>query len=146
MEANPFDLQRFVSAQAGCYDEVVAELAAGEKRSHWMWFIFPQLDGLGHSAMARRYAIKSRAEAQAYLQHPLLGSRLAECCRLLLGCDNPSISAIMGYPDDLKLKSSMTLFAAVSPAGSVFQRVLDKYYGGEADTLTLRLLDAGAAR
>lgn len=146
MEANPFDLQRFVSAQAGCYDEVVAELAAGEKRSHWMWFIFPQLDGLGHSAMARRYAIKSRAEAQAYLQHPLLGSRLAECCRLLLDCDNPSISAIMGYPDDLKLKSSMTLFAAVSPAGSVFQRVLDKYYGGEADTQTLRLLDAGAAR
>ncbi len=146
MEANPFDLQRFVSAQAGCYDEVVAELAAGEKRSHWMWFIFPQLDGLGHSAMARRYAIKSRAETQAYLQHPLLGSRLAECCRLLLDCDNPSISAIMGYPDDLKLKSSMTLFAAVSPAGSVFQRVLDKYYGGEADTQTLRLLDAGAAR
>lgn len=146
MDNDPFDLHRFVAAQAACHADVLAELAAGEKRSHWMWFIFPQLDGLGRSAMAQRYAIKSRAEAQAYLRHPLLGTRLAECCQLLLDCPNPSISDVMGYPDDLKLKSSMTLFAAVSPAGSVFQRVLDKYYGGAADGQTLRLLDAGAAR
>lgn len=143
MDSASYDLERFVAAQAGCYDDVVAELAAGEKRSHWMWFIFPQIDGLGASAMARRYAIKSRGEAEAYLQHPLLGPRLAECCRLLLDCDNPSISAIMGYPDDLKLKSSMTLFAAVAiaPPGSLFQGVLARYYGGALDANTLRLLD-----
>lgn len=142
MESDTFDLQRFVSAQDGIYENVVAELADSAKRTHWMWFIFPQLDGLGSSDMAKRYAIKSRGEAIAYLDHPKLGSRLTECCNLLLGCHNPSIAEIMGFPDDLKLKSSMTLFAAISPAGSVFHQILAKFYDGGTDQKTLQLLNS----
>src|SRR6185436_9505729 len=118
---DPHDLQRFVAAQAPVYSQVRAELAAGRKRSHWMWFVFPQMRGLGASAMAHRYGIASRAEAEAYLRHPLLGPRLVECTSLMLGvADGASANDVLGSPDDLKFRSSMTLFAALSPAGSPF--------------------------
>lgn len=136
-----FDLQRFVAAQAPVYDRVLDELRAGRKRTHWMWFIFPQIEGLGFSATSRRYAIRSRAEAAAYLQHSLLGARLAECAALLLGVQGRSALDILGAPDDLKLCSSMTLFAAVSPPGSVFARVLMHYFQGQGDPRTLSRLE-----
>ena len=138
---DPFNLGRFVSAQAPIYSQVLKELKAGQKRTHWMWFVFPQIDGLGYSSTARHYAIKSEAEARRYLDHPVLGPRLVECAETLLGLAGPSASDIFGYPDDLKLRSSMTLFARVSGPGSVFARVLDKYYGGVADAQTLGILD-----
>ena len=134
------DLQRFVDAQAGTYEQALAEINAGLKRSHWMWFIFPQIDGLGSSPTARHYAIKSRDEARAYLQHPVLGPRLLECAAAVLVIDAKSARDIFGTPDDLKLRSSATLFAAVSPKGSIFARLLDKYFGGEADPRTLGLM------
>ena len=134
------DLQRFVDAQAGTYEQALAEINAGLKRSHWMWFIFPQIDGLGSSPTARHYAIKSRDEARAYLQHPVLGPRLLECAAAVLVIDAKSAREIFGAPDDLKLRSSATLFAAVSPSGSIFARLLDKYFGGEADPRTLGLM------
>ena len=134
------DLQRFVDAQAGTYEQALAEINAGLKRSHWMWFIFPQIDGLGSSPTARHYAIKSRDEARAYLQHPVLGPRLLECAAAVLVIDAKSAREIFGAPDDLKLRSSATLFAAVSPKGSIFARLLDKYFGGEADPRTLGLM------
>jgi uncharacterized protein (DUF1810 family) len=137
---DPFDLGRFVSAQNPVYAQVCAELRRGRKQSHWMWFIFPQIEGLGHSTMARRYAISSRAEAEAYLCHPVLGLRLNECCRLVNSIEGFSIGEILGYPDDLKFHSSMTLFANADPQNDCFQAALDKYFGGQRDRGTLARL------
>ncbi|MGZ5573748.1 MAG: DUF1810 domain-containing protein [Methylobacter sp.] len=136
-----FDLNRFTSAQENIYDSVLAELRSGRKRTHWMWYIFPQIDGLGHSATSKRYAIKSLEEARQYLNHPVLGQRLLECAEAVFAVKCRSVSEIFGYPDDLKLKSSMTLFAYAATPDSVFSRVLDKYFDGERDALTLQLLD-----
>ena len=136
----PHDLQRFVDAQRAVYERVCAELRAGDKRSHWMWFIFPQLAGLGHSPMARRYAISSLAEARAYLEHPLLGARLEECTRLVNAVEGRSILQIFGPPDDMKFRSSMTLFSRATAHDAIFREALDKYFGGEPDRRTLELL------
>jgi uncharacterized protein (DUF1810 family) len=141
---DPFDLQRFVKAQEGVYDRAFAEIRDGRKRSHWMWFIFPQLEGLGSSPTSRVYSIKSAAEAQGYLQHPVLGPRLIECAEAVLQVKDRSAIEVLGSPDDLKLRSCATLFSSVSSAGSVFERVLDKFFQGRCDTLTLRLLSAAA--
>jgi uncharacterized protein (DUF1810 family) len=139
---DPYNLTRFTSAQERIYDAVLAELRSGQKRSHWIWFIFPQLEGLGHSPTARHYAIKSIGEAREYLEHPLLGARLLECAEAVMAVEGRSVSAIFGYPDDLKLKSSMTLFASVTQnPHSVFLRVLEKYFHGEQDERTLQLLE-----
>ena len=138
---DPFNLHRFVEAQQGIYDRALAEIRSGRKQSHWMWFIFPQYDGLGASAMAKRYAIKSVAEAEAYLGDPLLGPRLLECAEAALAIPRSSASEVFGYPDDLKLRSCATLFAAVSPTGSVFERLLEKYFAGEGDERTTQLLE-----
>ena len=138
--ADEFDLQRFVDAQAPVYDTVVAELRAGRKRSHWMWFIFPQLAGLGHSEMARRYAIASSDEAAAYLAHPVLGARLRECAGIVAVLDTDAIDEVFAPPDDLKFHSSMTLFADVAPDEAVFQECIDKYFDGVPDRNTLALL------
>ncbi len=135
-----YDLQRFVDAQALVYQRVVAELRQGAKQSHWMWFIFPQVKGLGSSAMANKFAIASRAEAQAYLDHPVLGPRLRECARLVTGISQRTIEEILGYPDDLKFRSSMTLFAAVAADNKDFTGALDKFYDGKADPATLQRL------
>jgi uncharacterized protein (DUF1810 family) len=137
---DPYDLQRFVAAQQDVYAQVQAELAAGAKRSHWMWFVFPQLKGLGHSAMAQRYGIASTAEALAYWQHPLLGPRLQQCSALVLAVEGKTALQILGSPDDLKFRSCMTLFAWVAPAEPVFDAALKKYFGGVADPNTLALL------
>ncbi len=138
--SDAFDLARFVHAQSDSYAAAVSELGAGQKRSHWMWFIFPQVAGLGSSAMAQRYAIRSRTEAEAYLAHPVLGPRLVECAQALLRVDNRSAESIMGRPDYLKLQSSMSLFVSVSPPDSIFQRVLEKYYAGAKDMKTVAFL------
>ncbi|MDO1582071.1 DUF1810 domain-containing protein [Rhizobium oryzicola] len=141
MQNDPFDLQRFVTAQASIYLQALAELAAGHKRSHWMWFIFPQIEGLGHSAMAQRYAIHDRSEAKAYLAHPLLGIRLIECTETVLRhAGEKSAHAILGSPDDMKFRSCLTLFAAVSEKGSPFERALQGFYEGEPDRKTVELL------
>lgn len=137
--ADPFDLQRFVDAQAPVYAQVRAELAAGRKASHWMWFVFPQLKGLGFSAMAQHYGIASIAEAQAYWEHPVLGARLAECTELVLAVAGRSVHEIFGSPDDLKFRSCMTLFAHATGA-PVFTQALAKYFGGEADPRTVERL------
>lgn len=137
---DPFDLNRFIEAQQHVYARALAEIRAGRKESHWMWFIFPQFDGLGFSPMAERYAIKSREEAIAYLAHPTLGPRLVECIEATLGLAGQSARAVFGTPDDLKLRSCATLFAEVSPVGSEFERLLEKYYDGMRDDSTLRLL------
>lgn len=137
---DPFGLERFVQAQDGVYEQALAELRAGRKRTHWMWFVFPQLAGLGQSPTAQHYGIRSLDEAQAYLRHPLLGPRLRDCAHALLALRGLSAEAVLGYPDVLKLRSSMTLFAAVPGADAVFAAVLDRYYGGVPDPLTLRLL------
>lgn len=137
---DPYNLNRFVQAQAGVYERVLAELRAGAKRSHWMWFIFPQLAGLGWSPTARLYAIQSLHEARAYLEHPVLGPRLRECAEEVLGVEGRSAHQIFGSPDDLKLRSCATLFAQVSPEGSVFHQLLDRYYEGEPDARTLDLI------
>lgn len=133
-------LQRFVDAQAGVVDDVCAELRAGCKQSHWMWFIFPQLRGLGHSAMAQHYGIANRTEALAYWQHPLLGPRLKQCMQLLLAHQGLSAQDMLGTIDALKLRSCATLFAAVAPQEPVFGAVLQRFYGGVADERTLALL------
>ena len=138
---DPFDLKRFISAQDGLYERALNEIKNGQKRTHWMWFIFPQFDGLAYSATFQHYAIKSREEARLYLNHPLLGARLVECTEVLLAVKGRTISDIFGYPDDLKLKSSMTLFAQVAEADSPFLRVLDKYFNGDRDFKTLQLLE-----
>lgn len=136
------DLQRFVTAQdgGGTYQQALAEVRRGHKTSHWMWFVFPQLAGLGRSPMAQRYAIASLAEARAYLRHPVLGARLRECAAVVAAGDAPSAEAIFGPTDAMKLRSSMTLFARAAPDEPVFQEVLDRYYGGAADPETLRRL------
>jgi uncharacterized protein (DUF1810 family) len=136
----PHDLRRFVVAQSASYDRALEEIRAGRKRSHWMWYVFPQIEGLGRSATSVQYAIRSRAEAEAYLRHPVLGTRLNECVAALLDIDGRSAEEIFGFPDHLKLKSSATLFASVAPEGSVFEKLLDKYFGGARDEQTLRLL------
>lgn len=141
---DPYDLARFVAAQRDVYPTALAELRAGRKQSHWMWFVFPQAEGLGSSWMAQRYAIASAAEAEAYLRHPVLGPRLVECAEALLSVEGRSAHEIFGSPDDVKLRSSATLFASVSPPGSVFERLLDRYFGGRRDDATLRLI--GSAR
>ena len=127
---DPFDLQRFVDAQDPVFEQVCRELADGRKRSHWMWFIFPQLRGLGHSPTAVRFAISGRAEAAAYLQHPLLGARLDQCCRLVSFVQGRTAEQIFGYPDTLKLQSSMTLFAQAAPSNPAFPEILQKYFAG----------------
>lgn len=136
-----FDLSRFIDAQDRAYDLALVELKNGQKRTHWMWYIFPQVDGLGYSATSKYYAIKSLEEARQYLNHPVLGQRLLECAEAVFAVESRSASEIFGYPDDLKLKSSMTLFAYIAVPGCVFSRVLDKYFNGEQDTLTLQILD-----
>jgi uncharacterized protein (DUF1810 family) len=132
-----FNLERFVDAQAGVYDQALAELRAGRKRSHWMWFIFPQIAGLGQSDMARRYAIASTDEAAAYLAHPLLGPRLCTCAAAVAAHDDRPADAIFDYPDNLKFHSSMTLFADVAPDEAVFQTCLDRFFDGAGDPATL---------
>lgn len=134
------DLHRFISAQADCYEAVRAELQAGRKTTHWMWFIFPQLDGLGQSVMAKRYSIRSRQEANDYLSHPVLGARLLECTVLMLAVKSKSAFEILGTPDDLKFRSSMTLFAEVAGYESVFRKALDRFQDGKRDMRTLELL------
>jgi uncharacterized protein (DUF1810 family) len=137
MSEDPHGLDRFVSAQdGGVYERALAELRAGRKSSHWMWFVFPQLAGLGHSRMARHYAIGSLDEARAYLSHPVLGPRLVECARALLGVTDRSAEQILGGIDAMKLRSSMTLFARADPDQPAFGAVLDRYYGGEPDSAT----------
>ena len=137
----PFDLERFVQAQDPVYSAVLGELGRGRKQSHWMWFVFPQIAGLGFSAMSQRYAIASRAEAVAYLAHPVLGPRLAECTGLVLAVEGRSINAILGAPDDAKFRSSMTLFGAVS-GEPVFDQAIARYFAGKRDGATLEILRA----
>lgn len=139
---DPYHLNRFVQAQSNTYERALTEVKSGRKRSHWMWYIFPQFEGLGFSATSQRYAIKSIAEAEAYLSHPILGSRLLECAEAVLQIEGRSAHEIFGSPDDLKLRSCATLFATVSPAGSVFDQLLDRFFQGERDPKTLRLLAA----
>ncbi|MCJ2073028.1 DUF1810 domain-containing protein [Methylobacterium sp. J-030] len=141
--AEPYDLDRFVEAQAGIYARAVAELEAGEKRSHWMWFIFPQIAGLGSSPMARRYAIGSLEEARAYLEHPTLGERLRACTAAVNRVSGRSAHAIFGSPDDVKFRSSMTLFAAAAPDEPLFAEALATYFEAEPDPLTLAKLQRG---
>lgn len=140
-----FALERFVSAQEGVYERALRELERGRKTSHWMWFIFPQAEGLGRSAASRHYAIRSLEEAAAYLAHPVLGPRLLRCCQALLQGQGQGKSAsdIFGFPDDVKLRSSMTLFAQVDGAPPEFLAVLGRYFGGECDPQTLEILSAG---
>lgn len=138
-EADPFGLQRFVDAQRDSYAQALAEIHGGRKRSHWMWFVFPQFRGLGASRMSQRYAISSRAEAQAYLAHPQLGPRLLECFEAVLDAPE-SAHELFGHPDDSKLKSSATLFNAVAPEVPVFRQLLARKYAGEPDPRTLELL------
>jgi uncharacterized protein (DUF1810 family) len=140
---NDDDLQRFVQAQAPRMDDVRAELDAGRKRTHWMWFVFPQLRGLGHSQMAWHFGLQSRDEAAAYLAHPVLGPRLRDCVARVLAVDGRSAHDIFGSPDDLKLRSCLTLFREIDGAGGVFGRALEKYFGGAPDPATLQRL-AGA--
>lgn len=135
-----FDFERFVEAQSPVYDRVRSELRAGRKQSHWMWFVFPQIEGLGSSAMARRFAIASREEARAYLAHPVLGSRLIECTRLVNLVEGSTIAKIFGSPDDMKFHSSMTLFAAAAANNGVFEEALQKYFDAKPDPLTLMRL------
>ena len=137
---DPYDLARFVRAQEPDYDQAMSEILGGRKRSHWMWYIFPQFYGLGFSSTSRRYAIKSAAEAEAYLRHPILGPRLLQSCQAALTIEGRSALEVFGSPDDMKLRSCATLFACVSPAGSVFEQLLDRYFGGERDDKTLRLI------
>ncbi|MGZ4959193.1 MAG: DUF1810 domain-containing protein [Methylomonas sp.] len=139
---DPFDLSRFLEAQELMYETALSELKNGRKRSHWMWFVFPQIDGLGSSSTAKRYAIKSIAEARAYLNHPVLGARLTECTKTLLCIKGLSASDIFGYPDDLKFCSSMTLFEQVTSKDSVFSRALGQYCGGKRDEKTLKIIGA----
>jgi uncharacterized protein (DUF1810 family) len=139
-ENDRFDLKRFLIAQETDYEGALSEIKSGQKRTHWMWYIFPQFDGLAFSSTSKRYAIKSIEEAQEYLTHPVLGPRLLECAEAVVAVEGRSIAEILGSPDDLKLKSCATLFASVSHSDSVFNRILEKYYHGNPDDKTLRLL------
>ena len=140
VSSDPFNLQRFVDAQATAYRQVCEELRAGRKRSHWIWFIFPQIRGLGHSEMAQHYGVSSRQEAEAYLAHPVLGARLRECTRLVVEVEGRSVDQIFGDPDNLKFRSSMSLFASAAPDEPVFRQALQKYFGGQLDPNTVALL------
>jgi uncharacterized protein (DUF1810 family) len=144
-EVDPYDLNRFLRAQERDYARALSEIRAGRKVSHWMWYIFPQYQGLGYSSTSQHYAIKSRDEARAYLDHPVLGPRLIECVRAVLDVKGRTAHEIFGSPDDLKLRSCATLFASVEPAGSVFEQLLDRYFQGRKDPRTLELLDLGSA-
>lgn len=139
-DTDPFNLNRFISAQQGIYERVVSELQAGRKASHWMWFIFPQIKGLGFSLTTRKYAIQSTDEAKAYLEHELLGGRLIQCTQLVLDIQGKTISEILGYPDDLKFRSSMTLYSLIAKPGNIFSIALEKYFDSEKDMRTLELL------
>ena len=139
MAADPYELERFVAAQSPLIDAVRGELRRGFKTSHWMWFIFPQLAELGASAMAKRYGIESVREARAYLEHPVLGPRLLECCGMLLQVPNDDIEDILGHPDDLKFRSCLTLFMTADPDQEVFRQCLDKFYAGAPDPRTVLL-------
>ncbi len=138
--ADPYNLQRFVEAQNPVFDQVLAELRAGRKRSHWMWFVFPQISGLGGSPMAKRYAISSQTEAEAYLQHPILGPRLRECTRLVTETEGRTIEEIFGHPDDLKFRSSMTLFAHATADRQPFTAAIQKYFPTGFDPVTIERL------
>ena len=138
--SDPYNLSRFLRAQENDYEEALSEIRSGQKRTHWMWYIFPQLAGLGFSSTAQRYAITSIDEAKAYLTHPVLGPRLKECAEAVLQVEARSARDIFGSPDDVKLRSCATLFAYASPPGSVFERLLSKYYQDEPDSKTLTLL------
>ncbi|MBE7374577.1 DUF1810 domain-containing protein [Pseudomonas lopnurensis] len=138
---DPHDLQRFVEAQRSTYEQCLEELRNGRKHTHWMWFVFPQLSGLGHSAMARRYAISGRSEALAYLQHPLLGPRLEACTQAMLDHRGESARRILGTPDDLKFRSCMTLFARVAPEPALFNEALQAFFDGQPDPASLARLD-----
>ena len=137
---DPYDLERFVRAQAGDQERALVEIRAGRKRSHWMWYIFPQIEGLGSSAMSRRYAIKSLAEARAYLEHAVLGTRLTTCVEALLALEGHSAVEVFGPTDEMKLRSCATLFAEASTGGSLFHQLLEKYFRGQKDPATLRML------
>jgi uncharacterized protein (DUF1810 family) len=137
---DPYNLQRFLDAQERVYDTVLDELRAGRKSSHWMWFIFPQIIGLGHSGMAQQFAIASLDEAKAYLQHPILGPRLRECTQLVLNVEGHSTEEIFSYPDNLKFRSCMTLFMAATTDNKIFKDALLKHFDGKPDTLTLDIL------
>ncbi len=138
--ADPFNLERFVSAQAAVFPQVLAELRAGEKRTHWIWFIFPQMKGLGHSPQSDYYGIGSLEEAAAYLRHPVLGPRLVQCTQLVNQVEKRPIYQILGSPDDLKFRSSMTLFSRAAEDATVFNDALKKHFGGEGDPLTAEML------
>jgi uncharacterized protein (DUF1810 family) len=140
-DVDPFDLERFVAAQSPVFARALGELRAGRKQSHWMWYVFPQLRGLGASPMSHRYGISGLAEARAYLAHGILGPRLRESAEVLLTLEGRSAEEIFGYPDDLKLRSSATLFARASPPGSPFEQLLARYFGGVADSATLERLE-----
>lgn len=141
--SDPFDLRRFVDAQARNYADAIDELTAGRKRSHWMWYVFPQYAGLGRSEMSERFAIGSLDEARAYLRHPILGPRLVDCANAVLAVKGVTAGDIFGSPDDLKLRSSATLFARVAEPGSVFHRIIEQYFAGKPDPRTLDLLSEG---
>jgi uncharacterized protein (DUF1810 family) len=145
MTSDPFHLARFVEAQEDCIEQVRAELRAGRKRTHWMWFVFPQMRGLGRSAMSEHYGISGRAEAAAYLAHPILGQRLIDCTRLVLAARPHSVKEIFGTPDQLKFHSSMTLFAEAAPDPALFREALAVFFDGVRDEATLRLLERGQA-
>lgn len=138
MPNDPF--QHFIDAQESVYSAVIEELQDGEKRSHWMWFIFPQLAGLGRSGMAQRFALHSLEEARRYAEHPLLGKRLHECTRLVCAIQNRNVSEVFGYPDDLKFHSCMTLFALAIPREPLFESALAKYFNGQRDAKTVEML------
>jgi len=137
---DPYDLRRFLQAQEKQYEQALSEIRSGRKRSHWIWYIFPQIDGLAFSSTSRHYAIKSIEEARAYLNHLVLGPRLRECAEAVMSVEGRSATEIFGSPDDLKLRSCATLFACASPPGSIFHRLLDRCYQGERDVKTLQLL------
>ena len=139
-QSDPYDLMRFIQAQENVYPQVIRELTEGRKSSHWIWYIFPQVSGLGYSATSKAYAIKSQAEALAYIRHPILGQRLRECANLLLQLEGATAYEILGSPDDMKVRSCLTLFSQIAPEEPVFTQVLDRFYGGEMDPLTLAIL------
>lgn len=141
MTTDPYGLARFIEAQQSVYTQALAEIAAGRKRTHWMWYVFPQVSGLGSSPTSVQYAIRSRDEAREYLAHPVLGRRLVECAEAVLQIRDRSAHVIFGSPDDMKLRSSATLFASVSLDGSVFHRIIDKYFDGKQDERTIEILN-----
>ena len=143
---DPYNLARFVEAQRHEYERALSEITAGRKQSHWMWYIFPQFEGLGSSPTSRHYAIRSDAEAAAYLAHPVLGPRLLECAEAAVGVEGRSAHDVFGSPDDMKLRSCATLFGSVSPDGSVFHRILEKWFDGKPDARTVRLVESARER